>query len=155
MTATVRVALYVKSDPWATEHQLRELRAYAQAQPGWQIVAEFRDDRAGKRQPAMKRALGSAKLGLYDVLLVGPLDRVTRDARQLASIIEQLDAAHVALRSAAAPFDTFDPRSQIMLAILSIFNEWELAKHREAKRAERALIGRQYRRRKLAEGGDA
>jgi len=155
MTATVRVALYVHSHYWEAEHRLKELRAYAHAQPGWQIVAAFRDDKAGKRRPGMKRALDSARLGQFDVLLVGPLEKVTRDARQLVSIIEQLDDANVALRSAAAPFDTSDPRSRIMLAILNIINEWELSKQLEAKRAQRAAAGRQYRRRKLSEGGDA
>jgi DNA invertase Pin-like site-specific DNA recombinase len=47
-----------------------------------------------------------ATKGIYRLLVVHRVDRLSRNVRQLAHVSEELKRAGVALRSAMEPFDT-------------------------------------------------
>lgn len=57
--------------------------------------------------------------GQTELLLVYPVDRLSRSVRGLAQILEELDAAGVAFRSATEPFDTASPAGRRDLATVA------------------------------------
>jgi DNA invertase Pin-like site-specific DNA recombinase len=73
----------------------------------------------------MQAALAAAQAGEFDVLLVYRIDRLTRFIVGLMTIVETLDAAGVALRSATEPIDTQGPVGRMLLQLLGIFAEFE------------------------------
>jgi len=114
----VRVATYTRistdeeRQPYSLGSQDERLSAYIASQEGWEKARTFTDQRSGATldRPALQRALAEAKAGRYDLLLVYRVDRLARSVRGLAQILEELDSAGVAFRSATEPFDTSTPR---------------------------------------------
>jgi site-specific DNA recombinase len=132
---TVRVAVYLRRStdeahqPFSLEAQETKLRAYIASQDGWELVLVYSDDASGATldRPDLHRALAAARAGRYDLLLVYRVDRLSRSIRGLASILDDLDAAGVAFRSATEPFDTTTPAGRMMVQMLGVFAEFERA----------------------------
>ena len=71
--------------------------------------------------------------------------RFARSVRGLAQLLEELDRAGVAFRSATEPFDTTTPASRMMVQMLGVFAEFE-----RATTVDRVVAGRE---RKAQRGG--
>jgi site-specific DNA recombinase len=69
--------------------------------------------------------LADARAGRYDLLLVFTVDRLARSVSGLAQVLEALDTAGVAFRSASEPFDTSTPAGRMMVQMLGVFAEFE------------------------------
>jgi len=78
-------------------------------------------------------------------LLVYRVDRFSRSVRGLAQLLEDLDAAGVAFRSATEPFDTTTAAGRMMVQMLGVFAEFE-----RATIVDRVIAGME---RKAARGG--
>ena len=130
-----RVALYTRistdeaNQPYSLGAQRDRLEAYVAAQPGWIITARYEDRASGKslERPALTAARRAATAGLFDLLLVFRVDRLSRNLGQLAVLIEELEAARVAFQSLSEPFDTTTPAGRMMLQMLGVFAEFERA----------------------------
>lgn len=131
----MRVAIYrrISTDedhqPYSLEAQEQRLRSYIESQPGWQLARTFTDQASGATldRPDLQRALTEARAGRYDLLLVYRVDRFARSVRGLASLLEALDQAGVAFRSATEPFDTTTAAGRMMVQMLAVFAEFERA----------------------------
>jgi site-specific DNA recombinase len=125
----VRVAIYVRRStdeeyqPFSIEAQDIRLGAYVKSQPGWSLVARFEDDASGAKldRTGLNNVLTAARAGRFDVLLVYRVDRFTRRIRDLATLLEELDAAGVVFRSATEPFDTSTPAGRMLVQMLGVF----------------------------------
>src|SRR6266511_4808424 len=134
-TGGLRVAIYIRRStdeehqPFSLEVQDTRLRAYITSQPGWRLVATFRDDASGAtlERPSLTDALAAARAGRFDILLVYRVDRLTRRIRDLSHLIDDLDTAGVSFRSATEPFDTATPSGRMMVQMLGVFAEFERA----------------------------
>jgi len=117
------------------------------SQEGWEHVANFTDQLSGAtlERPGIRRALAQARAGRFDVLLVYRTDRLSRSVRGLAQVIEDLDGAGVAFRSATEPFDTQAAAGRMMVQMLGVFAEFE-----RATIIDRVIAGME---RKAAQGG--
>jgi site-specific DNA recombinase len=132
---TVRVAIYLRRStdethqPFSLDAQETKLRAYIASQDGWELVLVYSDDASGATldRTDLHRALAAARAGRYDLLLVYRVDRLSRSIRGLASILDDLDTAGVAFRSATEPFDTTTPAGRMMVQMLAVFAEFERA----------------------------
>jgi len=89
----------------------------------------FSDQTSGAtlERPGLQAALEEAAAGVYELLLVYRVDRLSRNVRQLAQLSEELDNVGVALTSATEPFDTSSPAGKMMLQMLGVFAEFERA----------------------------
>ena len=96
-------------------------------------------------RPDLQRALAESRLRRYDLLLVYRVDRLARSVRGLAQILEELDKAGVAFRSATEPFDTATAAGRMMVQMLGVFAEFE-----RATIIDRVVAGME---RKAAHGG--
>ncbi len=129
----LRVAIYIRRStdeehqPFSLEAQEAKLRAYINSQPGWSLVAVYPDDASGAKldRPGLDKALAAARAGRFDVLLVYRVDRFTRRIRDLVTLLDELDTAGVAFRSATEPFDTSTPAGRMLVQMLGVFAEFE------------------------------
>jgi len=132
-TAGTRVAIVTRistdelNQPYSLEAQAKGLEAFVASQPGHAITHRFVDQASGATlaRPGLQAALAAAKTGQFDVLLVYRIDRLTRSIVGLMTIVEELAAAGVALRSATEPIDTQGPVGRMLLQLLGIFAEFE------------------------------
>ncbi|GHH59710.1 recombinase family protein [Lentzea cavernae] len=130
---TVRVGVYMRrstddeNQPYSIEAQDTRLEAYVQSQPGWKIVKKFKDDASGKNtdRPDLQKAMQWAKANMIDVLLVYRVDRFSRNLCDTVTLLDELESAGVAFRSATEPFDTSTPVGRMMLQLLSMFAQFE------------------------------
>lgn len=131
--AEMRIASYFRistdeeRQPYSLEAQRDKLDAYIASQDGWKLVRTYSDQTSGKtlERPGLGRALGDAKDGCYDLLLVFKVDRLARSVAGLARILEGLDSCGVSFRSASEPFDTSTPAGRMMVQMLGVFAEFE------------------------------
>jgi site-specific DNA recombinase len=129
----VRVAVYTRistdeeHQPYSLGAQDQRLRSYVDSQPGWALVRTFEDQKSGATldRPGLQRALDEGRAGRFDLLLVYRVDRLARSVRGLAHVLEELDSAGVAFRSATEPFDTSTPAGRMMVQMLGVFAEFE------------------------------
>src|SRR5579863_5592452 len=132
-TDSVRVATLTRistdevNQPYSLEAQAIGLDSFVASQPGHTITHRFVDQASGATldRPGLQAALAAARSGHFDVLLVYRIDRLTRSIVGLMSIVEELEAAGVALRSATEPIDTQGPVGRMLLQLLGIFAEFE------------------------------
>ena len=133
--AVTRVCIYTRistdeeNQPTSLHSQRERLEAFCKAQEGWRIVAHEQDQATGTKldRPGLQAALGLAREGRIDLLLVYRVDRLSRKVRQLAQLADQLDVYSVILRSATEPFDTGSAAGRMMLQMLAVFAEFEHA----------------------------
>lgn len=130
---TMRVATYTRistdeaHQPCSLDAQTIRLRAYIDSQDQWVHAASFTDQVSGAtlERPGLVQALAEAKADRFDLLLVYRVDRLSRSVRGLAQVLEDLDHAGVAFRSATEPFDTTSPAGRMMVQMLAVFAEFE------------------------------
>ncbi len=96
---------------------------------GQALVRTFTDQMSGAtmERPQLQRALTEARAKRFDLPLVCRVDRFSRSVRGLAQLLEDLDHAAVAFRSATEPFDTTTPAGRMMVQMLGVFAEFERA----------------------------
>jgi site-specific DNA recombinase len=149
----LKVATYTRistdedHQPYSLEAQAGRLNAYVTSQGDWELVRAFTDQFSGAtlKRPGLARALTEARARQFDLLLVYRVDRLARSVRGLAQILEELDQAGVAFRSATEPFDTSSPAGRMMVQMLGVFAEFE-----RATIIDRVIAGME---RKAARGG--
>lgn len=97
------------------------------SQPGMHITHRFVDQASGAtlERPGLKEALRLARERAYGVLLVYRMDRLTRSIVGLMTIVQELEACGVDLKSATEPIDTQGPVGRLLLQLLGIFAEFE------------------------------
>ncbi len=133
MDDDVRVGVYARRStddehqPYSIEAQDARLASYISSQPGWRQTARFADDASGATtsRPGLQRALAAARTGVIDVLLVYRVDRLTRSLRDLVTLLDDLDHAGVAFRSATEPFDTATAMGRMLVQMLGMFAHFE------------------------------
>ncbi len=131
----MRIATYTRistdedRQPFSLSAQADRLESYTKAQDAWRIVRRFTDSASGAtlERPGLRDALDEARAGVYELLLVYRVDRLSRNVRQLAQVAEELEKSGVALRSSTEPFDTSSPAGKMMLQMLGVFAEFERA----------------------------
>ena len=131
----MRIATYTRistdeeQQPYSLEAQADRLSAFIKSQDGWELRRRFTDQMTGSTvdRPGLQQALDAGRLGAFDLLLVYRVDRLSRSVRGLAQVLEELDRAHVAFRSATEPFDTATPAGRMMVQMLGVFAEFERA----------------------------
>src|SRR6478752_3199158 len=106
--------------------QLLELRDY-QARQGFTPAGEFTDVMSGTKaaRPGLDSLVASAKAGGIEVILVVKLDRLGRSLINVIRLIEELDAAGVAVICTSQGIDTRkdSPCGRMILQIMAAFSE--------------------------------
>ncbi len=129
MALYTRISTDEANQPYSLGAQRDRLEAFVAAQPGWKITARYEDQASGKslERAALTTARREAQSGLFDLLLVFRVDRLSRNLGQLAALVEELEQAEVGFQSLSEPFDTNTPAGRMMLQMLGVFAEFERA----------------------------
>lgn len=130
----MRVAIYprVSTDMQAEEGysldgQISRCKAYCVSQ-GWEVVdIYFEDGESAKdlNRPELQRLLSDAEKGLFDVVLVYKLDRLTRSVRDLHSLLDTFEKYGIKFRSATEIYDTTTAMGKLFITIVAALAEWE------------------------------
>lgn len=76
-------------------------------------------------RPALERALAMLRRGAADALLVVKLDRLTRNVRDLADLVDSYFTKRAALLSVSEQIDTRSAAGRLVLNVLSSVGQWE------------------------------
>src|SRR5438874_392404 len=114
--AHARVGLYTRisedrdGQQTATARQREDCHGFAQRK-GWEVAEEFEDVDISAfstkvRRPEFERMLVSLRTGDIDRLVVWKLDRLTRQQRDLARVVEACEPRKAFVASVTEPIDT-------------------------------------------------
>src|SRR5271157_4464463 len=122
-----RAALYmrVSSLDQHPETQLHDLHQMA-SQRGYEIVKEYTDKISGAKgtRPMLDELLCSARLGNFDVIMVGSLSDVARSVKQCLAVLDQLNQLGIGFVSCRPDIDTTEAAmGQALVLIVSAIAE--------------------------------
>ncbi len=132
----MRVAFYTRistdedHQKYSLDAQRDRLEAYCKSQyDEYEVVKVYRDASTGTNmnRPGLEEMLYDAENKRFEVLIVFRVDRLSRNVRQLAQMVETLTEYGVVLRSSTEPFDTSNSAGKMMLQMLGVFAEFEHA----------------------------
>ncbi len=140
----VRVSTAQQSESGLSlEAQRAKLAAYAVAMD-LDVVAVIEDAGVSAKsldRPGLQRALGMLRVGQADALAVTKLDRLTRNVRDLGTLLEDYFADRVLL-SVGDSIDTRSAAGRLMLNVLTSVAQWEREtaseRTREVKRLQKS-----------------
>lgn len=151
----MKAALYVRvsldDGRQTVENQRQQLTEFCERM-GWDIVAEFSDNRSGKNldRPGLKKMIAAASRREFDILVFWDLSRITRSGvLDVLNLFQQLKGWGVAYRSLQEAYlDSLGPFSDVVISMLA-----SIAKLEREKIRERTLAGLSRARKEGRIGG--
>jgi DNA invertase Pin-like site-specific DNA recombinase len=106
----------------ATSRQLADARAFAERK-GWEVADTFEDVdisayKLQTKRPEFERMLAALKLGEVEGIIVWKFDRLTRQQRDLARVLEACAARKAFVVSVTEPIDTRETYGQFVAELL-------------------------------------
>ena len=137
--STLRCAVYTrKSTEDGLEQEFNSLDAQREAceayilsqrHEGWTLVPDRYDDGGFSggtmERPGLKALLADIDAGLFDVIVVYKVDRLTRSLADFAKIVERLDAKAASFVSVTQAFNTTTSMGRLTLNVLLSFAQFE------------------------------
>jgi DNA invertase Pin-like site-specific DNA recombinase len=126
-----RVGIYlrVSTTSQTTANQRRELEKVAD-QRGWQVVQVYEDhgvsgSKGREARPAFDQLCKDAARGKLDVVMAWSIDRLGRSLHHVVSFMAELGELGVGLYLHQQAVDSSTPSGKAMLAMCSVFAEFE------------------------------
>lgn len=133
----VRVSTTEQVDEgYSLDAQLDRCKAYCLSQ-GWEVVGVYIEEGVSAKdtnRPELQRMLTDATGGLFDVVLVYRLDRLTRSVKDLYKLLDALESNGVKFKSATELYDTTTAMGKLFITLVAALAEWELNNLRERVR---------------------
>ncbi len=77
------------------------------------------------KRDGVQELISDCKQGVFDVVVIYKLDRLTRSVKDLGTLIELFDKSNVAFSSVSDNFDTTTANGKLVLNILGSVAQWE------------------------------
>lgn len=130
----MRVAIYPRvstdmqsEDGYSLDGQIERCKAYCASQ-GWEVYDIYIEEGESAKdlnRPELQRLLRDAERGLFDVVLVYKLDRLTRSVRDLHKLLDTFEKYGIKFRSATEIYDTTTAMGKLFITIVAALAEWE------------------------------
>lgn len=143
----IRYSSHMQDKSFSFGAQERQIRARAK-QDGVVIVKVYSDEArsaySNKYRPGIEAMLADARRGLFDVLYVHKLDRLSRKLEWAISIVQELQKNDVVLKAVEQKIDYDTPEGKLMFHVLGSLGEFysdNLSKETEKGKRERVAQG--------------
>ena len=127
--------------------QFRVCDEYCKRQDGWKIVKRYEDKAISgstDQRPAYQQMLKDAEAGLFDVLLVHDLSRLSRDRVDADQVCRSLTYWNIRLIGCVDGIDSESDSFELLSGIKGVFNQQflrDLAKHTRKGMVRQVLAG--------------
>ena len=111
------------------DDQEKKLRQYAEIyyEPGTYNLEIIREEGASAKsldRPRMNEILAMVRKKQIDVIIIHNLDRLTRQVRDLATLLELFDQNDVSLISITEKIDTKTPMGRFFIFLIVLIAQW-------------------------------
>ncbi len=130
----MKVAIYLRvstteqaEEGFSIAAQKERLKAYIQSQ-GWELATIYEDGGFSGgtiNRPSFNKLRSDMKTGMFDLILVYKLDRLSRNMRDLSNLVHEMDEHNIYFKSATEPFDTTTPAGKLIFNMLGSVAEFE------------------------------
>jgi site-specific DNA recombinase len=115
------------TDGVSLDVQAQKIHAYALVKD-WTVADVIRDEGVSAKhlkRPGLERLLARVKAGEVGAIIVHKLDRLTRNVKDLNSLVELFEKKGVALVSLQESLDATTATGRLMMNLLASVSQWE------------------------------
>ena len=128
VAAYIRVSTQMQvEDGYSLSAQRERLKAFAYSQ-GWEIVKFYVDEGLSAKdmdRPDLQRMLKGVREGIFDIVLVYKLDRLTRSVIDLDKLLTEFSKHDVMFKSSTEVYDTTTATGRLFIRLVASMAQWE------------------------------
>lgn len=128
VAAYIRVSTHMQvEDGYSLSAQRERLTAFAFSQ-GWEIVQYYIEEGVSAKdmdRPELQRMLKGVSEGIFDIVLVHKLDRLTRSVIDLDKLLKVFSEHNVMFKSATEVYDTTTATGRLFIRLVASMAQWE------------------------------
>jgi site-specific DNA recombinase len=128
VAAYIRVSTQMQvEDGYSLSAQRERLKAFAFSQ-NWEIVQFYVDEGLSAKdmdRPDLQRMLKGVREGIFDIVLVYKLDRLTRSVIDLDKLLTEFSKHDVMFKSSTEVYDTTTATGRLFIRLVASMAQWE------------------------------
>ncbi|WHY76108.1 recombinase family protein [Neobacillus sp. WH10] len=128
VAAYIRVSTIMQvEEGYSLSAQKERLKAFAFSQ-NWEIVQFYVDEGLSAKdmdRPELQRMLKGVRKGVFDIVLVYKLDRLTRSVIDLDKLLTEFSEHDVMFKSATEVYDTTTATGRLFIRLVASMAQWE------------------------------